>query len=137
MVLCIVGRKGSGKTKQLVDQVNEAAAKDNGNVVCIEYNRNLTFDISHDVRLIDISTYPIDGYDALFGFICGVASQDYDLTSLFIDNLYKAASSTDMTAMVRFVQKLESFAEIYNLDVVITISEALELLPQEIGKYIH
>ncbi|MBQ3095981.1 MAG: hypothetical protein IJC53_06080 [Clostridia bacterium] len=136
MVRCIIGKKGSGKTKQLADLVNAAVNSEKGYVVCIERSSKLTYDISHKARLVATEEYPIKGYDAFFGFVCGIASQDYDLTDLFIDNLYKNAVDEDAAAAAEFLDKLNDLAEKHNFSAVVTISRDASELPEGILKYV-
>jgi len=89
MVQIIMGLKGSGKTKRLVDLVREAVNQETGDVVCIEKERKLTFDIPYQARLIDAGNYDIGSYEFLRGLICGVHAGNYDITHFFIDNSYK------------------------------------------------
>ena len=88
MIKLIVGQKGSGKTKTLIDMINAAAKEAKGNVVCVEKGLKMTYDISHSVRLIDIEHYDIKGFDAFYGFLAGVCAGNYDITDVFVDGLY-------------------------------------------------
>ena len=90
MINIIVGKKGTGKTKRLVDSANEAVGKSNGNVVVIEKGSGLTYDISHKARLIDIDSYGIRGADALGGF-----GQDITVLTAFIEKMNKLSSLAD------------------------------------------
>ena len=89
MVRLIMGVKGSGKTKQLIELINNAAKDEPGNVVCIEANRNLTYDIHYHIRLIDAQEYKLNSYDMFRGFISGLYAGNYDITHVFIDSLTK------------------------------------------------
>ena len=89
MVKLIMGLKGSGKTKKLVDLVRKAVDEGNGDVVVIEKERKLTYDIPYQARLIDAGTYDIGTYEFLKGLICGIHAGNYDITHFYIDNFYK------------------------------------------------
>ena len=89
MVSLIMGLKGSGKTKKLVDMVRQAVNDCPGDVVCIEKERKLTYDIPYQARLIDAGNYDIGSYEFLKGLICGIHAGNYDITHFFIDNFYK------------------------------------------------
>ena len=89
MVKLIMGVKGSGKTKRLVEMVREALAAESGDVICIEKDKKLTYDIPYQARLIDTGDYGINSYDLFRGFLCGIHSGNYDITHFFIDNFYK------------------------------------------------
>ena len=89
MVRLIMGTKGSGKTKQLIELINNAAKDEPGHVVCIEANRNMTYDIHYHIRLIDAQEYKLNNYDLYRGFISGLYAGNYDISHVFIDNLLK------------------------------------------------
>ena len=136
MVRCIVGKKGTGKTKQLADLVNAAVHSEKGHVVCIEKSSTLTFDINYKARLVTMEEYPITGFEAFFGFLCGIASQNYDLTDLFIDNLYKNVGCECVDNAVAFLEKLNTLSEQKGFNVVLTISKDPSELPEGVLKFV-
>ena len=85
MIKLITGRRGSGKTKILIDAIHDAEKKSNGNVVAIQKGSSLNTDITHKVRLINIEDYNVEGYDAFYGFIAGILASDHDCTDIFVD----------------------------------------------------
>ena len=89
MIQLIVGGKGSGKTKKMIDMINASAKTTPGNIVCIEKSMKLTYDIDHSARLIDVDEYGIDGYDMLYGFIAGVLAGNYDIVEVYLDGVLK------------------------------------------------
>ena len=89
MITLIIGNKGSGKTKRLIQLANEAVEKSNGNVVVIEKGAKLTYDVSHKARLIDIEQYNVSGFDAFYGFLSGICAGNYDVTDIFVDSTLK------------------------------------------------
>ena len=91
MIRVIMGKKGTGKTKQMIDMINEAVQSEHGNVVCIEKGSKLTFDIHYQIRLVDSSEYDVANFTALKGFISGLHAGNYDITHIFIDSLTKLA----------------------------------------------
>ena len=119
MVKLIIGGTGSGKTKEIVDQVNAAVKEEKGSVVCISRGNKLTFDVSHDARLIDATDYPIKDYESLLGFVCGIHAGNYDITRVFIDSLYKIAGIKDE----EFLNKLEKFSEQHSVNFTVALSE--------------
>ena len=124
MVHVIMGKRGTGKTKHIIEMVNEAAKDEKNCVVCIEGGRKLTYDLSYSVRLIDIGDYPIaHGFDALFAFICGVYAHNFDVSHIFIDSLYKVSGCDDADAATDFLNKLNAFSEKSGFEVVIMISD--------------
>lgn len=122
MVQLIMGLKGSGKTKKLVDLVREAVKEETGDVVCIEKERKLTFDIPYQARLIDAGNYDIGSYEFLKGLICGVHAGNYDITHFFIDNFYKLVNDRDPAALEAFILWLDKFSAGENISFVISIS---------------
>ena len=85
----LIAKKGSGKTKKLIELANEAVQNSNGNVVVIEKGLKLTYDISHKARLVDSDAYGIEGLDALVGFVSGICAANYDVTDVFVDSTLK------------------------------------------------
>jgi len=89
MVTLILGKKGSGKTKRLIDMCNAAMAASKGNVVFIEKDSTLTYDLSHKARLAVADSYDIQGFDSFYGFIAGMCAGNYDITDVFVDSTLK------------------------------------------------
>ena len=122
MIQVIMGLKGSGKTKKMIASINEALASANGDVVCIEYGKKLTYDVNYRVRLVDSKEYGINSLDMLKGFLSGLHAGNFDITHVFIDNLYKTIG-TDKVAGEEFVAWCAKFAADNNMEITITISE--------------
>ena len=135
MIKLIVGKKGSGKTKVLVEKINEAARTTNGSVVCIEKELQLTYDISHSVRLVDVDGYGIVGYDAFYGMICGVLAGNYDITDLFIDGTLRIGGR-DTADLSKMIAKLNPLVESRNVNVVFTVSCAKEDLVDDLKELV-
>ena len=87
MIQLIVGGKGSGKTKKMIDMINDSGKTPPGNIVCIEKSMKLTYDIDHAARLIDVDEYKISGYDMLYGFIAGILAGNYDIVEVYLDGV--------------------------------------------------
>jgi len=136
MVSIIMGLKGSGKTKQLVGLVCKAVSEGHGDVVCIEKERNLTYDIPYQARLIEAGAYNVGSYEFLKGLICGVHAGNYDITHFFIDNFYKLVEDKSETGMCSFVKWLDDFSVRENIDFVISMTSDPELAPEEIRQYL-
>ena len=136
MVKLIMGLKGSGKTKQLVDLVREAVNEGNGDVVCIEKERKLTYDIPYQARLIDAGAYDIGSYEFLKGLICGIHSGNYDITHIFIDNFYKLVNDRSEASLEDFTVWLERFSEKENVDFVVSISAEPENMPEIVRSHL-
>ena len=122
MIHLIMGLKGSGKTKKLIDAINTAVANANGDVVCIEYGRKLTYDVTYKVRLVDSQEYGISSAEMLKGFLSGLHAGNFDITNVFIDNLYKTIGK-DVAAAEDFIAWCAKFAADNNMEITITISE--------------
>ena len=122
MVKIIMGLKGSGKTKKLVDLVRVAVDTGNGDVVVIEKERKLTFDIPYQARLVDAANYPIGTYEFLKGLICGIHAGNYDITHFFIDNFLKMVNDKSPAALGDFVDWLSAFSDRENLEFLISVS---------------
>ena len=122
MIHVIMGLKGSGKTKKLVDSINETVAKANGDVVCIEFGQKLTYDLPHKVRLVDSKEYGISNPDMLKGLLSGLHAGNFDITNVYIDNLYKTIG-VDRAAGEEFLLWCAKFAEVNNMEITITVSD--------------
>lgn len=131
MINLIIGKKGTGKTKRLVDNANEAVKKSSGNVVVIEKGNHLTYDISHDARLIDIDSYGIQGVEALGGFLCGICAGNYDVTDIFVDSTLKIIGQ-DMKVLSAFVTKMNKLSALADTKITMLISADVSVLPDDI-----
>ncbi|MBQ6372313.1 MAG: hypothetical protein IJJ22_04250 [Oscillospiraceae bacterium] len=136
MVKLIMGLKGSGKTKKLVDLVRDAVNEGNGDVVCIEKERKLTYDIPYQARLIEAGAYDIGSYEFLKGLICGIHSGNYDITHFFIDNFYKLVKDKSVEALAEFIRWLDYFSDREKVDFVISISAETDNMPEIVKSHI-
>ena len=136
MVKLIIGGTGSGKTKEIVDQVNAAVKEEKGSVVCISRGNKLTFDISHDARLIDATDYPIQDYASLLGFVCGIHAGNYDITRVFIDSLYKIAGIKDVDQAEAFLNDLEKFSEKHSVIFTVAMSEDQSAITEGMKRFL-
>lgn len=135
MVKVIMGLKGEGKTKKLIELVKTALNEEHGDVVCIEKDGELTYDIPYQARLVKMSQYKTKSYEFLRGVICGLQAGNYDITHIFIDNLFKLSGSDSMDECERFLNWCDSFGARENVKFTITISADADLAPAEIKKY--
>ena len=136
MLSIIMGLKGSGKTKRLVDMVRAAVNEETGDVVVIEKERKLTFDIPYQARLIDAGNYDIGSYEFLKGIICGVHAGNYDITHFFIDNFYKLVNDKSPAALETCVAWLSKASEQEKISFVVSVSADLESAPESVKQYI-
>ena len=135
MIQIIMGLKGSGKTKKLIDSVNQAALDSQGSVVCIEYGNNLRYEIKSSVRLVDSKEYGITNTDMLKGLLSGLHAGNFDITNVYIDNLYKTVG-TDRAAGEEFILWCAKFAEANNMNITVTVSDDPTLASEEVKKYL-
>lgn len=136
MVRLIMGGKGSGKTKQLIEMINNAAKDEPGNVVCIEANRNMTYDIHYRIRLIDAQEYRLNSYDLFRGFISGLYAGNYDISHVFIDNLCKTVGREVDNETEAFLNWLDMFGEKNGIKFTVTISADLSAATDGMQKYL-
>ncbi len=135
MLKLIIGVKGTGKTKQLIELCNNAAAESKGSVVCIEKGTKLTYDIKHTSRLIDTDQYAICDAQSLFGFIAGMIASNHDITDLFIDSALKICNN-DVESFEKLADEVAALAEKYGINVTMTSSLAAEKATDTIKKYL-
>ena len=136
MIHVIMGLKGSGKTKKLIDAINAAVADAHGDVVCIEYGKKLTYDVTYKVRLVDSKEYGISSPDMLKGFLSGLHAGNFDITNVFIDNLYKTIGQ-DQAANEAFVDWVADFAKENNMEITMTISADPAAASEGMKKYLY
>ena len=135
MVQLIVGCKGKGKTKILLDRVNEEVKSANGSIVYIDKSKKHMFELSNKVRLIDASAYPLKNADEFVGFICGIISQDHDLETIYLDSFLKVAKLEDED-VTSTIEQLQRISVNYNVAIVVSVSMDKEELPESLYKYI-
>ena len=135
MIRVIMGKKGSGKTKQMIEMINSAVETEHGNVVCIEKGSKLTLDINHKIRLVEASEYDIADYTALKGFVSGLYAGNYDITHIFVDSLTKIVGGDCDHETEKFLAWLDNFALKNGLKFTITISDEESLAPEGVRKY--
>ena len=121
MVRLIMGLKGSGKTKKLVDLVCKAVDEGSGDVVVVENERSLTYDIPYRARLVDAASYNICSFELLKGFLSGIHAGNYDITHFFIDNYYKIVGDKSDEVLIKFVEWLNRFSAAENVEFFISI----------------
>jgi hypothetical protein len=135
MIHVIMGLKGSGKTKKMIDSINASLASATGDVVCIEYGKKLTYDVNYRVRLVDSEEYGISNSDMLKGFLSGLHAGNFDITHVYIDNLYKTIGS-DRAGGEAFVAWCAQFAAANNMHITITVSDDPALASEAMKQYL-
>lgn len=136
MLRMIVGLKGNGKTKQLIELANKAVETSPGHVLCVEKGNKLIFDIRHQVRLVDTDEYAVSGADALYGMICGILSANYDIKDCFIDSSLKICNN-DLDAFVTFIEKLDVLVKKFEINCVTTVSLDPADLPAALNRFVY
>jgi len=128
MISLIVGNKGKGKTKYLLDMVNEKVKSTSGNIVYLDKSTKNIHELSNKVRLINVLDYPIENCDEFIGFICGIISQDYDLEQMYLDSFLKIAHIQG-EEIENAIEKLSKISEKYNVSFTISVSDDADNLP--------
>ena len=136
MIKLLVGKKGTGKTKVLLEKVNEGAASANGNVVFIsnDTGKNM-YDIKSSVRMADTSEFDINTWDEFIGFIFGIVSGNFDITDIFVDGTLKIVAN-DLGGFEKFLQELDKAGEKFNINFMLSISMDAADMPEYAKKYI-
>ena len=132
MIKLFIGGKGSGKTKTLIEMVNNAVEASKGNVICIEKGDKLIHDITYKARLIDTDAYSVNDADALYGFIAGILASNSDITDIFVDSALKIVDNNTVTfeAMLKKLEKITA-----DVNLVMTASIAVDECPAGIKAY--
>lgn len=135
MVELLIGKKGTGKTKTLIEHVNNAAAVAKGNVVFISKDSSRSmYDIKSKVRMVETKEFSIDSYNEFLGFICGIISRDFDITNIFIDGIFKIVGTDSLDGFETFLGKLEELSQKLNISFNISVSIDAETAPDYIKK---
>ena len=131
MVQLIVGKKGKGKTKQLLDKVNSEVKDISGSIVYLDKSTKHMYELNNKVRLIDVSRYMIENADEFLGFVCGIISQDHDLEQMYFDSFLKIAvlEGKDMSAEI---EKLDKMSDFFQVDCILSVSMDESELPEAV-----
>lgn len=135
MLELMVGLKGSGKTKTLIEKANEAVETTNGSVAVIEYGKKLINAVSNRARLVETEEYLVNNTESLYGFTVGMYASNYDITHIFIDSALKICGE-DVEGFVTLIKKLDAFATSQNINIFVTSSIEEDKLPEELKAYI-
>lgn len=135
MLNIIIGEKGTGKTKKLIEWVHQAEEKTDGSVVFINKGDRHIFDVSHKVRLVDTDEFNVVTYASLYGLICGMISQNYDIKHIFVDSITKIAGA-DLDILAQFLDEINVISDKFGVEIVIIISLAEGDAPEGVKKYI-
>ena len=136
MIKIHIGLKGSGKTKKLIDDVNRAISEEKGNVVCITEGNRLMHDIDRDARLVNTEQFDIRNFDMFEGLLCGIIAQDFDVTHIFIDSVFKSVPSADMSTIDGLISSIEKLEEKFNVSFTLMVSAEESAATDLVKKYI-
>ncbi len=131
MVQLIVGKKGKGKTKQLLDKVNSEVKDISGSIVYLDKSTKHMYELNNKVRLIDVSRYMIENENEFLGFVCGIISQDHDLEQMYFDSFLKIAAleGKDISAVI---EKLDRMSDFFQVDFILSVSMDEAELPESV-----
>ncbi len=135
MIKLIVGLKGTGKTKTLIEMANQAIDSTKGSVICLEKGDKLKFDVKYQIRLIDTDEYSVCDAHALYGFAAGILASNHDITDLFIDSALKICGD-DVDAFEKMMIDIDALCTKAEVNAVITSSIETEKLPESLKKYL-
>ena len=135
MIELLIGTKGTGKTKVLIENVNNASASADGNVVFISNNvsQNM-YDITSKVRMVDTSDFEISSWDEFFGFICGIVSGNFDITNIFVDGTLKITGG-NIDGFDAFLENIDALGKKFDINFELSVSVDKDAAPEYIKKY--
>ena len=139
MIQVIMGLKGSGKTKKLLEDLHQTEANATGDVVCIEHGKTLTYDVNYRVRLVDAKEYGINNAELLKGFLSGLHAGNFDITHVYVDNLYRTIGKPiggDNAVCDEFLAWAARFAEVNNMNLTFTVSDDPATASPALTKYL-
>lgn len=139
MIQIILGDKGSGKTKRLIDLVNESLKNEHGDIIFIDDDKRYMYDLRHEIRFVDASEYPVGHKcttNEMLGFICGMLSANFDISLIAMDAFLKLVRTPlDDPEMDAFFQKLEKLSQAHKCKFLISVSASSDAVPESIRKY--
>ena len=135
MIQIIAGQKGEGKTKRLIEMANNSGKIANGHIVFIDDDNRHMYDLHYNIRFVKVG-YQMDDQKVLFGFICGIMSQDSDIEHVYIDGLHNIVKGLDSEQLEAFLQRIENLSVKENVDFTMIISTDADTLPTAVQKYI-
>ncbi len=136
MIKVLIGKKGSGKTKTLIDSVNTSVTEANGDIVFISSDtKRHIYDIPHKVRMVDTSGFSLKSYDEFFGFLCGLISNNYDISNIYIDSIFKIVDK-ELDGLEKFFDDITGLADQFNISFLFTISIDTNDAPDYVKKYV-
>jgi len=134
MVKFILGEKGSGKTKWLIDNANRDMKEGNGNIAFIDVDHNHIFSLNHNVRLINAMEFNILNIESFYGFLCGVIGMDYDLEKIYVDSIYKVIDLT-IENLEKLLKDLTEISEKFGTDFFINVDYTMDDMPDNLKEH--
>jgi len=135
MIKVIMGPKGTGKTKTMLDLSRDAVTDENGAIIFIEKGNKLIHEVARKIRLVDTNEYDIKGFCKFYGFLCGMAAANYDISHIFIDSIFKIVESGDMDEFAKFLSELEELSNGARISFTISVSAEAESANDAVKKY--
>jgi hypothetical protein len=136
MIQIISGKKGQGKTKYLLEQVNNAVKDVSGHIVYLDKNTKHMYELNNKIRLISVPSYPVTNCDEFLGFISGILSQDSDIQEAYLDSFLTIADISESDEIENAIEKLDRMSEQFQVKFVLSVSKSENDLPESIRKYI-
>lgn len=136
MVKFILGEKGSGKTKWLIDNANKDMTEGNGNIAFVDVDDNHIFSLNYNVRLINAMEFNVLNVQSFYGFLCGIMAMDYDLEKIYVDGIYKVMN-LELKDIVYLLDSLNKISEKYEVEFYINIDYTMNKIPESIKKYCY
>jgi hypothetical protein len=134
MVKFILGRKGAGKTKWLIDNANKDMKEGNGNIAFVDVDDDHIFSLNYNVRLINAMEFNILNVESFYGFLCGLLSMDYDLEKIYVDSIYKVIN-LDLEELMYLSDTLEKICKKYNVEFYINVDYTMDKIPESLREY--
>lgn len=135
MIKILMGEKGTGKTKRLIEMANNSVLNNTGHVVFIDRGDRHIYNLSHEIRYVDTAQFEIDDFCIFYGMICGIIAQNFDVSHIFIDSIFKIVDDS-MDSLKKFLTKIENLAQQFNIEFIITISGSVSSAPEYVKQYI-
>jgi predicted ATP-dependent serine protease len=136
MISLVAGDPGEGKTKNLITMANESVKSSNGNIVYLDADSSHMYSLSHKIRYINTSEFPINDFKEFFGFMCGIISEDNDITQIYIDGLLRLAHLPSIKDADELVAKLNTVANSFNIKLIISITCNNNVIPEFLKEYL-
>lgn len=135
MIKVIIGKKGTGKTKYMIDEVNVAVKNEPGCLVFVSKGDRLMYDLAHNVRYVNTQEFDVENYDEFYGFLCGIISNNFDISHIFIDSIWKIVDSEEK-GFEAFLKQLGAIGEKFNIHFSISISADKNDAPEYLVPYL-